>query len=66
MVLTDPPYLVSYSGRWGSNWGVIKGDTDPSWVLPVYRELWRALMPDSLCITFYGWPSADVSSTPGT
>lgn len=60
LVLTDPPYLVSYSGRWGSDWGVIEGDSDPVWVLPVYRELWRTLKPDSLCITFYGWPTADV------
>ena len=60
MVLTDPPYLVSYSGRWGSDWGVIEGDSDQSWVLPVYRELWRTLKPDALCATFYGWPSADV------
>ena len=26
----------------------------------MYRELWRTLKDDSLCITFYGWPSADV------
>jgi site-specific DNA-methyltransferase (adenine-specific) len=60
LVLTDPPYVVGYSGRWGSDWGVIEGDTDQSWVLPVYREIWRTLKPDSLCCTFYGWPSADV------
>jgi site-specific DNA-methyltransferase (adenine-specific) len=60
IVLTDPPYLVSYPGRWGSDWGIIEGDTDQSWVLPVYRELWRILRPDSICLTFYGWPSADV------
>lgn len=60
LVLTDPPYLVSYSGRWGSDWGVIEGDSDPAWVLPVYRELWRTLKPDSLCVTFYGWPATEV------
>src|SRR5262249_46461972 len=60
MVLTDPPYLVSYSVRWGSDWGIIDGDMDQSWVLPVYREIWRTLRPDSICLTFYGWPSADV------
>jgi site-specific DNA-methyltransferase (adenine-specific) len=60
LALTDPPYLVSYSGRWGSDWGIIEGDTDQNWVSPVYRDLWRTLKPDSLCITFYGWPSADV------
>ena len=50
MVLTDPPYLVSYSGRWGSDRGLVEGDSDQSWVLPVYRGLWRALKPDGLLI----------------
>ncbi len=52
LVLTEPPYLVFYRGRWGSDWGVIEGDSDPAWVLPVYRKRYRALKPDSLCITF--------------
>jgi DNA modification methylase len=60
LVLTDPPYLVSYRGRWGSDWGVIEGDANHAWVVPAYREMWRVLKQDSLCITFYGWPTADV------
>jgi DNA modification methylase len=52
MALTDPPYLVSYVGRWGSDWTPIEGDSDPSWVKPVYSQLWRLLKPDSLCLTF--------------
>jgi len=63
LVLTDPPYLVSYSGRWGSDWGVIQGDSDPSWVAPAYLECWRVLKDDSPCITFYGWPHADTFMT---
>lgn len=59
MVLTDPPYLVSYSGRWGDETEIIKGDSDPSWVLPVFTEVNRVLKPDSLCLSFYGWPHAD-------
>lgn len=59
LVLTDPPYLVSYSGRWGSNWEPIEGDSDPSWIIPVYGDLFRLLKPDSLCMTFYGWPHAE-------
>jgi len=35
MALTDPPYLVRYSGRWGSDWSVVEGDADQGWVLPV-------------------------------
>src|SRR5260221_3144152 len=38
LVVTDPPYLVSHSGRWGSDWGVIEGDSDQSWVLPVFCD----------------------------
>jgi DNA modification methylase len=59
MVLTDPPYLVSYSGRWGSDLGVIQGDSDSSWVQPVFSEIWRLLKPDSLCFSFYGWQHAE-------
>ena len=59
LVLTDPPYLVSYRGRFGSDWGEIHGDSDPSWVAPVFLDIWRVLKPDSLCLTFYGWPHAE-------
>jgi DNA modification methylase len=59
LVLTDPPYLVDYRGRWGSGWNPIEGDSDPSWVVPVYSELFRTLKSDSLCLTFYGWPQAE-------
>lgn len=60
LAITDPPYLVSYSGRWGSDWEPIEGDSDPGWVLPCYSQLYRVLRPDSLCLTFYGWPHADI------
>jgi adenine-specific DNA-methyltransferase len=60
MVLTDPPYLVSYRGRWDNKHKVIEGDSDASWVQPVFTELWRVLKPDSICVSFYGWPHADV------
>ena len=59
LVLTDPPYIVSYSGRLGSGLEPIEGDSDPTWVLPVYIDLFRTLKPDSLCLTFYGWPHAE-------
>lgn len=59
LVLTDPPYGVSYTGHWGSNLKAIEGDCDPMWVQPVYSEAWRVLKPNSLCLSFYGWPHAD-------
>ena len=58
-ILTDPPYLVSYSGRWGAAQGIIEGDSDPAWLMPVFGELWRTLKQNSLCLTFYGWPHAE-------
>lgn len=59
MAITDPPYLVSYRGRWGSDWEGIQGDSDPSWLEPAFVEIWRVLKQDSLCLSFYGWPHAD-------
>src|SRR5262245_3959908 len=59
-VITDPPYLVSYAGRWDGSRSVIRGDSDPSWVVPVFTEIWRVLKKDSPCLTFYGWPQAEL------
>src|SRR4051812_12514713 len=59
-VLTDPPYLVDYKGRWdGDKLGIV-GDDDPSWLRPAFREIHRVLKNDSLAVTFYGWPQADI------
>ncbi len=63
MALTDPPYLVGYKGRWGSRQGAIAGDAEASWLAPVFVELWRVLVRDALCFTFYGWPHADAFMT---
>jgi site-specific DNA-methyltransferase (adenine-specific) len=60
LVVTDPPYLVNYTGRWDGSRQAIAGDDDASWVLPVFAELWRVLRDDSFAVTFYGWPHADV------
>lgn len=60
LAMTDPPYLVSYAGRWGNGHQPIKGDDDPNWVEPAFSEIYRLLVPDSFCLSFYGWPHADV------
>jgi len=60
MVLTDPPYGVGYRGRWGSDWEPISGDGDCGWLVPAFAEIWRVLKPNSLCLSFYGWPHADL------
>lgn len=59
-VLTDPPYLVNYTGRWDGDRRAIAGDDDPTWVRPTFAELWRVMAPDSFCVSFYGWPHADL------
>src|SRR5512135_892891 len=59
-VLTDPPYLVNYTGRWDGERKTIVGDDDPSWLVPVFSEIWRVLKPDSFAVSFYGWKTADL------
>lgn len=58
-VLTDPPYLVGFTGRWDGDKSQIVGDGDPAWLRPAFAELWRVLKPDRFCVSFYGWPYAD-------
>ena len=60
LVLTDPPYLVGYEGRWDSDRRQIIGDRDPSWLEPAFANIWRLLREDSFCISFYGWPHIDL------
>ena len=59
-VITDPPYLVDYTGRWSSDIEAIEGDDDATWVRPAFEQIFRVLKDDSFCVTFYGWPHADV------
>ncbi|MFO0850781.1 MAG: DNA methyltransferase [Gemmataceae bacterium] len=58
-VLTDPPYLVNYQGRWDGGCEPIVGDNTDDWLHPTYAELWRVLKPDTFCVSFYGWPQCD-------
>jgi site-specific DNA-methyltransferase (adenine-specific) len=60
LVLTDPPYLVGYQGRWDGGRRVIAGDRDPAWLRPAFAELWRLLRDDTFCVSFYGWPHSDL------
>jgi len=55
-VLTDPPYLIRYRSRAGLS--VLNDDRD-DWLQPAFRAIYRLLKPDSLCVSFYGWNSAD-------
>jgi site-specific DNA-methyltransferase (adenine-specific) len=56
-VLTDPPYLASYRPRDGRT---VANDTNDAWLKPAFAEIFRVLRRDSFCVTFYGWPAADL------
>jgi adenine-specific DNA-methyltransferase len=54
-VLTDPPYLVRYKDRSGRT---IQNDNAPG-VLDAFTDVYRALKPNTLCVSFYGWNRVD-------
>src|SRR3989442_9143170 len=56
LVLTDPPYLINYRPRDGRS---IAGDRNNNWLVPAFAEAYRVLKPGGLCISFYGWSSAE-------
>lgn len=56
LVLTDPPYLVNYRSRTG---GTVRNDDNDRWLAPAFAEAYRLLKPNSFCVSFYGWTSAD-------
>lgn len=55
-VLTDPPYICGYRDRHGRT---IANDTSSDWLEPAFREIYRLMKPDTLCISFYGWTAAE-------
>ena len=55
-VLTDPPYFVRYKDRSGRT---IRNDRYPGHVLDAFRDVYRALKPNTLCVSFYGWNRVD-------
>lgn len=56
LILTDPPYLVSYKSRDGRS---IMGDNTADWLEPAFKEAYRILKPHHLMISFYGWNHID-------
>jgi DNA modification methylase len=55
--LTHPPYFVRYKDRAGRT---IRNDSYPGHVLDAFRDVYRILKPDTLCVSFYGWNRVDV------
>ena len=59
--LTDPPYGVKWqSHRREERLDMIHNDDNLDWALPVYAEVFRVLVMDSLLCSFYGWPNAEI------
>jgi len=60
LVCTDPPYGVSWqSNRRISKHEKIANDSNVDWLDDVYTEIYRVLKPDTICVSFYGWPEVD-------
>lgn len=55
-VLTDPPYLVKYTDR---NNRQVANDDNANWLLPAFREIYRVLKPNTICLSFYSWHKVD-------
>jgi site-specific DNA-methyltransferase (adenine-specific) len=55
-ILTDPPYLVNYRDRSGRR---VTNDDNDAWLKPAFRQMYRVLRPNSLCVSFYGWNKVD-------
>lgn len=55
-ILTDPPYIVNYRDRSGRR---VANDDNDAWLKPAFRQMYRVLRPDSLCVSFYGWNKVD-------
>ena len=52
LIVTDPPYLVSYKSRDGRT---IANDNHAYWLKPAFAETYRVLKPDRFMVCFYGW-----------
>lgn len=57
LIVTDPPYGVRYKSRDGRT---IIGDNTLKWLYPSFRQIYRVLKNNSMCLSFYGWQKADI------
>jgi adenine-specific DNA-methyltransferase len=56
-ILTDPPYITHYRDRSGRS---VANDNNGDWLMPAFAHMHRLLKPNSLCVSFYGWPKVDL------
>jgi adenine-specific DNA-methyltransferase len=53
-ILTDPPYVTGYTPYKNNAGQKVINDDNGAWLLPAFRQMYRVLRPDSLCVSFYG------------
>ncbi|EQB16956.1 DNA methyltransferase [Sphingobium lactosutens] len=56
-ILTDPPYLCRYRDRSGRT---VANDNQADWLVPAFAQMYRLLVPNSYCVSFYGWANANL------
>jgi len=56
-ILTDPPYITNYRARDGRS---VPNDDNDRWLVPAFRQMHRVLENDAFCVSFYGWPKAEL------
>jgi DNA modification methylase len=59
-ILTDPPYITNYKSRDGRS---VPNDDNDRWLMPAFYQMYRVLEKDAFCVSFYGWPKADLFLT---
>lgn len=57
LAVTDPPYITRYKSRDGRT---VVNDDNANWLEPAFAEMFRVLKRDAFCVSFYGWPKADL------
>jgi adenine-specific DNA-methyltransferase len=57
LAVTDPPYITRYKSRDGRT---VINDDNADWLESAYAEMFRVLKRDAFCVSFYGWPKADL------
>lgn len=60
-IFTDPPFGINFqSNRRQEKYNHLINDNNLDWVFPVFKELFRVLKDNSICITYYGYYHADI------
>lgn len=57
LAVTDPPYITRYQARDGRT---VLNDDNADWLEPAFAAIFRVLKRDAFCVSFYGWPKADL------